>query len=250
MAVLLCILLPATARAVQLVNLSASLTPEHLGRGSTVGFGFQIESPSAQAPSPLTELELRYPRTLGLAVSGLGVATCLPATLEAAGPHGCPVDSFMGFGSAMAEVPFGPTTVREKTAITIIRAPTEAGHLALLMHAAGSNPVIAQLILPTFLLPSSSSLGESLQTKVPLIPSLPGAPDVSIVSLQARLGPQGLIYNERVGAKTVYYRPSGILLPDSCPRGGFRFSASFSFLDGSHANGHATVACPGARSKR
>lgn len=241
---LICLALAPTAAASESARLSASLTPERLGHGTTIGFGFQISAPAGETPSPLTELELRYPRALGIGVSGLGMETCLPATLEASGPDACPVDSMMGSGNALAELPFGTAVVTEKTTLKLIRAPTENGHLSVLIHASGTSPVIAQIILPTSLLPSTAPFGEQLHASVPLIPSLPGAGDISLVRLQAHIGPQGLIYDEHVGGSLVHYRPDGVLLPDSCPRGGFQFAAFFAFLDGTHAKARATVACP------
>jgi hypothetical protein len=67
---------------------------------------------------------------------------------------------------------------------------------------------------------------------------------VAVVDLSATLGPRGLLYSERVGGRTVMYRPGGILLPPTCPHGGFRFTATFGFEDGSHAAAKAAVRCP------
>ncbi len=36
----------AAAQAAQSVKLTATLTPEHLGQGTTIGFSFQIEAPA------------------------------------------------------------------------------------------------------------------------------------------------------------------------------------------------------------
>jgi hypothetical protein len=240
------IYLPATARAVQSVTLEATLTPERLGHGTTIVFGFQIAG-GGETPPPLTALDLRYPSDLGIALSGLGLDTCSPETLQTAGPQACPADSLMGSGSAFAEIPFGPQLVQESTAVTIVRAPSENGHLALLIHAAGASPVIANIVFPALLLPSTAPFGERLRADVPLIPSLPGAPDVAMVSMHATLGPKGIVYNERVGRTTVSYRPNGILLPDRCPHGGFPFAATFAFLDGTHAIARTNVPCPAQR---
>jgi hypothetical protein len=78
-------------------------------------------------------------------------------------------------------------------------------------------------------------------------PSVPGAADVAIVSMSVSLGPLGLTYYEQVGGTTLAYTPRGILLPRACPRGGFPFAATFSFLDGSHPQARATLPCPRVR---
>ena len=71
---------------------------------------------------------------------------------------------------------------------------------------------------------TTSRLGKAglLETTVPPVLSVPEGPDVALTQMQTTLGPSGLIYNERRGGKTVFFRPEGILLPRSCPRDGFR----------------------------
>lgn len=81
------------AAAAEPVHLRVTLTPEHLGRGTTIGFGLQIDSPAGQVPPPLTGVDVRYPNNLGIALSGVGVETCSLETLEVAGSRDCPVDS-------------------------------------------------------------------------------------------------------------------------------------------------------------
>lgn len=83
--------------------------------------------------------------------------------------------------------------------------------------------------------------------ELPVIPSVPGAPPVAIASMHVTLGPRGLTYFERVDGHTLGYTPRGILMPTRCPRGGFHFAATFSFLDGSHQQAGDVVPCPKAR---
>jgi hypothetical protein len=245
LAVLLaCVWPSATAHATSSVKLTATLTPERLGHGTTIGFGFQISVPAGQVPPPLIGLDLRYPEDLGIALSGLGLETCAPAVLEAFGPIACPQDSIMGYGDALAQIPVGSQIIDEPAEIIVVRAPTEDGHLALLIHANGRSPVNAQVAFAAVLLPSAAPFGGRLRVSVPLIPSIPGSPDVAVVRLRSTLGPRGITYSERVGNTVVNYRPKGILLPDSCPRGGFRFAARFSFANGTHAEALTAVPCP------
>jgi hypothetical protein len=253
LAVLLCGSLPAGAAAAPTppsVSLTASFTPEELGRGTTLGFGFFITAPAGRVPPPLTDLEIRYPADIGLAVSGLGVATCTAAILEALGPSGCPADSRLGFGLALAEIPIGPEIVKELGEISIVRAPTENGHFSMLIYARGESPVDARIVFPGMLLPAASPFGGRIHLAIPLVPSLPEAPDVAVVEVISTFGPQHLTYYERVNGKLVAYNPQGILLPDRCPRGGFPFAATFTFLDGSKATARTAVPCPHPRNSR
>jgi hypothetical protein len=241
---------PACAGATQSVKLAASLKPERLGQGTTVGFSFTVAASRGTVPSPLTAIELRYPRNLGFALSELGLETCERATLEARGLSGCPANSRMGLGTALAEVPVGPLVVREPANVTIVRAATTGGRLSMLFYVNGESPVIAQLVFPGRLLPSEQPFGGSIGIEVPTVPGLPEGPNVSVVRLRAAIGPEHLTYLERVRGKTVGYTPRGILLPKVCPAGGFRFSGAFRFADGSQTSARATVPCPSSARQR
>ncbi len=250
LALLVCWGAPAAVRASETARLTATLTPERLGHGTTIGFSLRILSPGGAIPPPLTFVNLRYPRDLGIATSGLGLATCTPALLEAAGPRGCPADSVMGVGSAVAQIAVGPEIVNETAPVTIFRAPTANGQIAMVLYANGATPVEAQILLPSLLLPASAPFGGRVKIDVPLVPSLPDTPDVAIARLTTTLGPLGITYYERLHGRTVAYRPRGLQLPDSCPRGGFPFAAELGFVNGSSASAGTVVPCPGARRRR
>jgi hypothetical protein len=237
------------AGATQSVTLHATLTPERLGHGTTVGFGFDIAAPIGLVPPPLTELDVRYPRGVGIALSGLGIASCTADRLEAWGPEGCPANSFMGYGTALAEIQIGPEIIRESAEVIVFQAPVRNGRLAMLFYASGRTPVDASIVFPALLLPAPPPFGGLVHIDVPLVPSLPGAPDVAVVRVRSTIGPQHLTYYRRAHGKLVPYKPPGILLPDRCPRGGFPFAASFTFQDGSHASARTAVPCPRSRSR-
>lgn len=226
------------------MKLAATLEPEHLGHGTTVGFAFEITSNTKLVPPALVDAELLYPGNLGFAVSGLGLATCAPAKLVARGPTACPVNSRMGFGSAVAELKAEGSIISEAVSVTIVRGPTREGHLALLFYANGTKPVYAQIVFPGLLIPADAPFGGAVSFAVPLVPSWPEGPDLSIIKLSSTLGPKHLTYYERVKGKSVAYNPQGILLPKVCPRGGFRFAGVFHFVDGTQAGARTTVACP------
>jgi hypothetical protein len=149
----------------------------------------------------------------------------------------------MGQGSALVEVPFGPETVSEVVAVAFYAAPSTDGRLHLVIWVHGQHPVIASLVMTGVLLPGR------LQIIVPPIVGVAGGPDVSLVSLRASIG-GALTYYERVRGKLVAYRPRGIGLPDSCPRGGWRLVASFVFIDGTHSSAKTGVPCPASRRPR
>ncbi len=228
-------------------TLSASFAPERLGQRTTLSFGFRLRAGAGRVPPALTEVDLSYPNYLGIALSGLGLATCTETALQASGPQGCPADSIMGHGTALAEIALGPEVVRESAPLTILRASDQEGHIALLFSAMGTIPLAAGVVFPGILLPAPAPYGGLLSMTVPLIASIPGAPDVALVQLRSTLGPSRIVYYEQVAGRTLAYQPPGILLPDSCPPGGFPFAAAFTFADGGRAHAATTVPCPRPR---
>ena len=242
--VLACGYLPAQADAARTVKLTATFSPERLGAGTTIRVGFRVSTSGGEAPSPVTDVELLLPPGLSIATSDLGLETCVPSRLEHEGLAGCPPNSLMGRGSALAEIPLGSTFVDEPALVTLFSGPLQNGHPQLLFLASGEIPVLANLVFPALVLPAKPPFGGLLNTTLPLIPSVPDGPDVALVSLQTTIGAKGITYYERVKGKTIAFRPRGILLPKTCPHGGFAFGANLTFQDATHAATSTVVPCP------
>ena len=230
--------------------MSARLTPDRLGASTTIELKVGVQGGDGAVPPPLRSVALRYPEDLGIALSGLGLETCTASALETSGPAACPPNSVMGHGSALGEIPFGPEVIRERASVTVVRAEDEDGHIALLFDAQGISPVVANIVFPGELLPARRPYGGEISLSVPLVPSLPEAPDVAVVALEATIGPEGLTYYEQSHGASVPYTPKGILLPDHCPRGGFPFAAALSFEGGQLSRASTHVRCPARTSRR
>lgn len=243
-AVVLCACLPAGAHAASSAQLRAAFIPDRLQARTTLAFSFSFSAPPGGVPPPLTQIELRYPDNLGILISQLGIDVCTAAGLEASGPGGCPPNSVMGYGVVNTEVELGTSVVAEKAPITIFRAPTNDGKLGLLFYAEGKHPVVTDIVFSGVLLAASEPFGGKVSIGVPLVSTLPGAPYVSVVELHATIGPSKVTYYERQGGATFAYKPTGILLPSTCPKGGFPFAAAFSFSNKSHARARAYASCP------
>ncbi len=186
---------------------------------------------------------------MGIATSGLGLENCLVSRLEALGAKGCPADSLMGRGTATAEIPIGGEVIAESARVELFSAPVQSGRLALLVYASAESPVFAQLVFPALVVPAAAPYSEGIETSVPLVPSLPGAPDVAVTRFQMALGstsrgPGHFAYYRRVHGRRAPYAPSGLRLPPRCPKGGIPFEARFAFEDKTTAAAHTTVACP------
>jgi hypothetical protein len=229
------------------LRLHASFSPERLGHGAAVTVAFTLGYPPHAAALPVTDVRLLYPAGLGIGTSDLGLESCDPAALAAWGESACPRDSLMGSGSARVRVPFGPRQVGESAPIAIFSQPVREGHAGLLFAVSGAFPVIANLTFGAFLLPAGPPFGGTIDTPLPLVPSVPGGADVGLVALRTTIGGHGILYSERVGARTVRFHPKGVLLPPRCPRGGFPFAARLTFADGTHAAAGTAVACPRRR---
>jgi len=238
---------PAAAGAEETVALHTSFSPNRLGASTTIGFGFDIATTDGAAPSPLRNVSLRLPPGINYLSTTLGLAICQPAALLERGLAGCPPNSRVGFGSALVEVPFGETAGREIPNIQALMGPPHAGNIVVLFYADGREPVSAQLVFQGELIAGTQTLGGSLNTAIPLVPSVTAGPPVSIINVRTTIGPAHLTYYERVRGRTVSFHPVGVSVPQRCPRGGFVFSATFSFADGTTTLANSTVPCPPRR---
>jgi len=237
-----------SAVASEQASLSASFTPDRLGASTTIGFRLHVQTTNGQAPPPMTGMVLHMPAGMNYTLTTLGLAICQPSVLQAQGVKGCPPNSRLGAGSAIVEVPFGTGSGHEIPEIQAVAGPpTAGGNMVVLFYANGQTPVFAQLVFDGEVLPDSSPFGTKLATSVPLIPSVPGGPDVSIVEVNATIGPSGLTYYKRVHGRLRTFHPLGIGVPERCPRAGFPFSATFTFQDGSQTSASTTVPCPPPR---
>jgi hypothetical protein len=247
---LACACLPAaaSAKASEKATLTTSFTPDRLGASTTVGFSFNIKTTEGLAPPPLNSIHLHMPAGMNYTETTLGLAICQPEVLATEGLAGCPANSRLGFGSAFVEVPFGNGSGTELPEIQAVMGPSNNGNIVVLFYANGKTPVSAQLVFKGEVQPASGPFGSQLATLVPPIPSVPGGNNVAILSVKATIGPEDLTYYKHVHGKLLPFKPLGIGVPEHCPRGGFPFSASFTFEDGSATSASAKVPCPASHS--
>ena len=214
------------------------------GCGTTIGFALHIQTPPGQTPEPLTAIALRYPAHLGVDTSGLGLATCSVRELERGRLSGCPPNSLMGYGSARALIPLGPEPVEETAKVAIFQSPIQNEQISLLFYVEAAMPVDAEILIPGQLVSAQRPFGGQLNVNVPVIPTIPEGPDVALSELNTTIGPQHIVYYERINGQTIAYHPAGILLPNKCPTGGFPFAAEITFINNSHTTSTTTIPCP------
>jgi hypothetical protein len=244
--VALALCLSSVAQGSQSLTLQTRFSPDRLGASTTIYFAFEIHSSSARPP-PATSLDLYLPRGLGLASNSLGLESCNPTQLSEHGLGGCSPDALVGRGTALGLVPGIPDDVSEQATVTALRGGSSEGHLQLLFYTEAFTPVSAQLVLPARLETSTGPFSGQLDTAIPLIPTWPGGPDISLVRFTSSFGPAGLTYHLRRHGKLIRYHPRGATVPSSCPPGGFQFSALVTFADASSASARSAAPCPRPR---
>ncbi len=238
-------LAPTAAQAIsENASLHASFSPDRLGAPTTITFSFHLSTTEGTAPPPLIGMDLRMPAGMNYTTTTLGLAICQPAAVLTKGLAGCSPNARLGYGSALVEVPFGVGAGHEIPEIQAVAGPSPNGNLVVLFYANGLFPVSAQLVFAGEVLPDTGRFGSQLAAKVPLVTSVPGGPDVSIVSVSTTIGPSHLIYYKHVHGRRVPFRPRGVSVPERCPHGGFPFAADFTFQDGSQTSAQTTVSCP------
>jgi hypothetical protein len=236
--------LPGTATAAETATIKVGFSPDRLGSPTTIEITGNIANPNGGVPGPVTSFTVHLPPELELVASTLGLAICQPSALLQEGLSGCSPNARLGTGTATVEVPFGPEVVSETANIDALMGPPAGEQLGVLLYAESQSPVAAQVVFPGVLLVSSGSMGESLNTIVPITPTLPGAAPASVSSIHLSVGPDHLTYYKKEHGKTVSFRPIGASLPAVCPRGGFHFLTELSFLDGTNLSVPSTVPCP------
>jgi hypothetical protein len=206
-------------------------TGDVLGAGAMIqGHGTVSGSEYSGDPLPLTGLKVFMPA--GTRLHPQGFATCSVATLEKVGPGGCPKGSTAGpKGVCLGVVTFGGERVPETASIQPFFAPGGG----LLAFIDGTTPTVVEVIAPGRVLPAAAPFGLEYIGEVPLIESVPGAPDASFLE-----GTIGVGAGYRKGEKTISY----ITLPDTCTKGGWRIDAELTFLGGATAQASYTMPCP------
>ncbi|MGC2374352.1 MAG: hypothetical protein WA484_10805, partial [Solirubrobacteraceae bacterium] len=90
-----------SAQATVTATLAPSLSPDRLGAEGALTLTIGYVGSEGGVPSPVRRATLRFPVGLGIEIPHL--RSCSPARLRARGPSGCPSQSLLGHGSALAE---------------------------------------------------------------------------------------------------------------------------------------------------
>jgi hypothetical protein len=169
-------------------------------------------------PPPLIGITAYLPA--GVKLHPQGFPTCPTKTIvEEKAPEMCPKGSAAGpVGKVYGVVSFGTTRVKESAEVSSFFAP-DGG---LEFFTAGHTPVVLEVpSSATFTnLDGGAGFGPKLIAQVPLVETVPGAPDASVEAIDITLGAA-----YRKNGKTVYYGR----VPNKCPRGGFPARSELTF---------------------
>ena len=113
-------------------------------------------------------------------------------------------------------VSFGNERVEEKASIRAFFAPGGG----LQFYTSGTSPVALEFLSPSRVVAARRPYSQEFITAVPLIETVPGAPDASTLSIDVKVGAA-----VRKGKRVVYYGR----VPRKCPRGGFPLKSELLF---------------------
>jgi len=231
--------LSASASAAPTITLKTKALPipGFRGTGDILGAGAVIEAEYTISgteyggfPPPLTGV--KYYGPAGAKIRPNGFATCAPTVLKESGPGPCPKTSIAGpKGSATGIVSFGTERVQETVSVQPFFAP--GGNLQFFTD--GTTPVSLEILSTGNIVNSSPPFGPSVFSEVPLVESVPGAPDASVESINVLVG---AAYKH--GKKTISY----LIVPKKCPKGGLPVKTIMEFLGGATAEASYKMPCP------
>lgn len=222
----------AFAQASTSATITPSLSPDRLGARASLTLTIHYAGGEFGVPSPVRHSILELPAGMTLEIPSLRV--CRAAWLRARGASGCPARSRLGGGEALAETREGSQIVTENLALSTFLGPPRNLEPTFEVLAQGVTPVQESLVIVGSVLAGSAPYGEQLVMSIPPVSTLPMEPDASIVTFSLTVGA-----NHR---RTV--DRSAVLVPFTCPAGGFPFAARFTYADGSRGSALARIPCP------
>ncbi len=213
--------LPAAASAVPVVTFKAKAVPipgyPHTGNILGAGAAEQVEwtikgNEYGGFAAPLIGVNVTEPP--GTKLHPQGFVTCSPTGLQTTGPSACPAKSkYTIAGKATGVVSFGNERVEEATSVQGFFAPGGG----LQFYTQGTSPVSLEFISPSHVVYGTSP---QIITTVPLVETVPGAPDASVETINVTAGSA-----YKKGKTTVYYGT----VPKTCPKGGFPLKSELMF---------------------
>lgn len=237
---------PASAHAQDGVRLSARFD-KGVRLTEPTAMRIELRVDPTRHPTPISAMRVRYPASLGVATSGLGLAACRPSVrqfelvmVEGMGLGGCSPNSVMGRGDVRAQVRVGTLTIGATAYLTVLSGTVSDGTMGLVTYVIGQNPFGVRLAYAGQVTDAPPA-HEQIAMAFPAIPGIPEDASFALTNVTMEIGSRRVTYRDPDGFR---YHPDGIILPDRCPRGGFKFNAELSFQDGTQTSSTTTARCP------
>jgi len=238
-----CLIGAALAFASETFTITSYFTPDKLGAPANLSANAVFAENGATIPTPVGRVLAYGPAGLRVDVAGAGA--CQRASLERKGPSGCPADSRIGFGGGIGLVEIAKELIKEPYTLDFFLAPRENGRLTFLIYAQGVSPVSVDVVAVAREVHGPKPYGLGFEFDIPPIPTLPGAGYASIETNHFTVGSQHVAYYQTIHGARRLVHVKGIIVPRTCPPGGFPFKVTIGFLDGSSSTDTYTAPCPG-----
>jgi hypothetical protein len=233
MAVTICAGLSATAQAETLATVSPVISPNRLGAKASLTITIGYTGGPFDVPAAVSHADLKLPAGLSLDIPHL--SSCGAARLLARGPSGCPAQSELGGGHALVAAHTGSETITENATLWVFLGPLDNLQPTFEILAQGYTPIDERKVFGGSVIPASAPYGEELEMSVPPIPTLVFEPDASVVAFSLTIG---------ASRHHAHREATSVVVPSSCPVGGFPFAAEFTYADGSAGSALTTTPCP------
>jgi hypothetical protein len=230
------------ARGAETVTITeAGFSPDKAGMPTNAFGSATITSTTGPVPSPIRHVNVYGPAGVTLDLEGTGV--CTEDILKRIGPAGCPANSRAGFGGGEGIYQLGKELVEEQYTLDFFLSDNRPGHTKLLIFLSGSKPVLVEVILSGTVIRGPKPYGLGFSVNVPEIKVLPEASNASAKTAFLTLGAHNVAYYRTIHGRRKLFHVRGIILPKSCPRGGWPVASQFTFEDGSTVLATRTIPC-------
>ena len=237
-----CLALAAAAWAAQTLTINTRFTPDKLGAPTNLSATAIFGSTTPGVPAPIRHVTAYGPA--GLQVDVRGAGTCTVVKLEAVGPSACPADSRIGFGGGVGLLELAGEVIHEPFTLDFFLGPRENGRMVVLIYVNAVSPVSVQLVLTAREVHGPKPYGWGVTFDIPIIPTLPGASYASVEKTSFTFGDYKVGYFKTIHGKRKLVHVKGLIVPKTCPSGGFPYEAAFSFEDGTTNTYKGAIPCP------
>jgi hypothetical protein len=241
-ALCLCCALAQPASAASRLTVHVSASPDKLGAPTNIAASATVSAEGQSLPAPVRTVTVYLPA--GLSIDTHGMRPCVATRLLAVGPGACPRTSRIGFGAGRGGLELAKQVIPGPFKLDLFLGPSEGGRLTLLIYASGSSPSLEQFVVTAREVAAGPPYGRAFTADLPLVPTLPGAPEGSIESVSLTFGAANAAYFQTLHGRRRLVHVRGIVLPKRCPRGGFPYKVVTMLADGSSPSSAGAIPCP------